>query len=259
MSQGVEFSKQGNVAFLTLNRPPANGFDHPLMHEMGTAVETAAEDEQIRAVIVRSALGRFFSAGADIRGFSEATPEQTMQIMRSGHSVLRRMTCIPKIFIAQISGHALGGGLEVALACDLRFGAEGSYQIGLPEVNLGILPGWGGTQRLPRLIGSSRALDLMTTGRRLPPAEAHGLGLLDYLHPADELEAKTLAYAEALARGASRAIGSIKLAVHGGLAGPMEEGLALEREVMEGLLSSQDAREGFRAFLEKRAPRFEGR
>jgi enoyl-CoA hydratase/carnithine racemase len=144
----------------------------------------------------------------------------------------------------------------MALACDLRFGARGSYKLGTPEVTLGLLPGNGGTQRLPRLIGPSKALDLMITGRRITPGQAHVLGILDRLFPAAEAEAMTLHYAGALAAGAVEAIGAIKLAACGGLDLPLEEGLARERELVAELFRSRDAREGLTAFVEKRQPVF---
>jgi len=144
----------------------------------------------------------------------------------------------------------------MALACDLRFGAEGEYVLGLPEATLGLLPGNGGTQRLPRLIGVSKALDLMVTGRTISPAEAHGLGILDRLFPADALEEETRKYAEKLAGGAGEAIGSIKLAVYGGIEGSLDEGLETERTLVEPLFDSEDAKEGLSAFMEKRKPEF---
>ncbi len=255
----VTFHKDGPVGFVVMNRPPVNSYDLAFVEELGAAIRQAEADEEVRVVVVRSALERFFSAGADVKAFSENPPDRNMGLVRRAHQELGRIATIPKVFIAQIAGHALGGGLEIALACDLRFGAEGAYQIGLPEVTLGLLPGNGGTQRLPRLIGWSRALDLMVTGRTLSPAEAYAWGLLDRLFPADQLEAETRAFADRLASGAFRAIGAIKLAVHKGLEGRLEEGLRLERELVEELFRSEDAQEGIRAFLEKRPPRFQGR
>jgi enoyl-CoA hydratase/carnithine racemase len=179
-----------------------------------------------------------------------------MTLIRLAHDRLGVIARIPKIFIAQIGGIALGGGLEIALACDLRFGAEGSYVLGLPEVTLGLLPGNGGTQRLPRLIGVSRALDLMVTGRRLSPQEAYDLGILSRLVPAERLAEETLAYAAALAEGAQQAIRSIKTAVYEGIERPLAQGLEREAELVENLFRSADGQEGLRAFLEKRKPQF---
>jgi enoyl-CoA hydratase/carnithine racemase len=255
----VEFEQSGGVAHLVLNRPPANSYDLGFMQDLDGALDAAAAAGDVRVVIVRSALGRFFSAGADIKAFSENSPPDNMAMIRFAHGVLARMTTMPKIFIAEIGGHALGGGLEVALACDLRFAAEGGYRVGLPEVTLGLLPGNGGSQRLPRLIGWSRALDLMITGRTVSPEDAHRLGILDALHPADRLSEETQAYAESLAGGAFLAVASIKRAVREGTALPVRDGLALEQELMATLFDSRDGQEGLTAFVEKRPPLFEGR
>jgi enoyl-CoA hydratase/carnithine racemase len=252
----VEYGREGNVGYITLNNPPANSYDYSFMQELGESIEAAAEDEAARAVIFRSALERFFSAGADIKAFNQNTTEKNMDMIRLAHENLARISETPKVFIAQIGATALGGGLEMALACDLRFGAEGEYYLGLPEATLGLLPGNGGTQRLPRLIGAPRALDLMITGRRVSPAEAHELGILDRLFPPEQLEEETRKYAEGLATGAARAIGSIKLAVHKGMNRPLEEGLEIERELVKPLFEGEEAKEGIGAFMEKRKPEF---
>ncbi|MDR5675877.1 MAG: enoyl-CoA hydratase-related protein [Armatimonadota bacterium] len=254
----VEFSREGGLGYVTLNRPPANSYDFAFIEELDRAIQQAEADPEVRVVVVRSALERFFSAGADVRAFSENPPDRNMELVRYAHRVLGRIAQVPKVFIAQIGGHALGGGLEIALACDLRFGARGDYRVGLPEVTLGLLPGNGGTQRLPRLVGWSRALDLMVTGRTLTAEEAHAYGILDRLVPAERLAEETAEYARKLASGAVRAVGAIKLAVRLGVDRPLEDGLRLERELVDGLFRSEDAQEGIRAFLEKRAPLFRG-
>jgi enoyl-CoA hydratase/carnithine racemase len=252
----VEYSRENAVGFVTLNRPPANSYDYAFMDDLRAAIDAAAADGAARAVVVRSALDRFFCGGADIKAFSENSADQNMAMCRLAHQTLGRIAQIPKVFIAQIRGHALGGGLEIALACDLRFGAEGEYYLGVPEVTLGLLPGNGGTQRLPRLIGWNRALDLMVTGRRLSPGEAYAMGVLDRLFPADQFEAQTQAYLRALVEGASGAIGAIKLAVQSGRDRPLEDALRIEREMLDGLFRSADGAEGVRAFVEKRKPQF---
>ena len=168
------------------------------------------------------------------------------------------MAASQKVFVAAINGHALGGGLEVALACDLRFAAEGNYTIGLPEVTLGLLPGAGGTQRLSRLIGTSRALELMITGERVSPQDALRLGIVNRLFPTAELLSETEAFARRLAEGATVAIGAIKQAVHRGANPEISAGLALERKLIEMLFNTDDAQEGFAAFAEKRPPVYRG-
>jgi enoyl-CoA hydratase/carnithine racemase len=254
----VEFSKDAGVGFVTLNNPPANSYDMAYVEELGAAVDECAGDGDVKAVVLRSALERFFSAGADIKAFMANTPDANMDMVRRAHEVLGSIAAIPKVFIAQIGGHALGGGLEMALACDLRFGADAEYRLGLPESTLGLLPGNGGTQRLPRLIGASRALDLMVSGHTLTPPEAYDWGLLDRLVQADDLETVTADYCETLVKGAQRAIGSIKLAVHEGLQGPLEDGMRREQALMDELFRTADATEGVTAFVEKRPAQFTG-
>jgi enoyl-CoA hydratase/carnithine racemase len=255
----VSFSAEDGIGVVTLDKPPANSYDLPFIEELGAAVEEAAHDDAVKVVVLRSASEKFFSAGADVKAFNENTVEANMEMIRVSHETLSSIASIPKIFIAEINAHALGGGLEIALACDLRFAADGDYRLGTPEVTLGVLPGNGGTQRLPRLIGWSRALDLMVTGRTVTPAEALELGIVNTVFPPDELGEKTLAYARALASGATKAIGNIKLAVHDGLADGLEAGLERERELVEELFRSEDGREGIAAFAEKRKPVFSGR
>jgi enoyl-CoA hydratase/carnithine racemase len=254
----VSFSSDDGIGVITLERPPANSYDMSFIEELAAAVDQAADDDDVRVVVLRSALERFFSAGADIKAFGENSVEANMEMIRASHATLASIATIPKVFIAEINAHALGGGLEIALACDLRFAAEGEYRLGTPEVTLGVLPGNGGTQRLPRLIGWSRALDLMVTGRTVTPAEALALGIVNALHPADELHEKTLEYARKLAEGATKAVGNIKLAVHEGLALGLDGGLEREQELVEALFRSDDGREGIAAFAEKRTPVFSG-
>lgn len=252
----IGFRVDDGIGFITLDNPPANSYNQAFMTELGEAIVSAADDPAAKVVVLRSSSAKFFSAGADVKTFAEQDARDSEAMIEVAHQALGRIASIPKIFIALIQGHALGGGLEIALACDLRFGARGSYKLGTPEVTLGLLPGNGGTQRLPRLIGPSKALDLMITGRRISPGQAHALGILDRLFPAAEAEAMTLHYAEGLAGGAVEAIGAIKLAAYGGIDLPLEEGLTRERELVGELFRSRDAREGLSAFVEKRQPVF---
>jgi enoyl-CoA hydratase/carnithine racemase len=254
----VSFSSEGAVGYITLDKPPANSYDIAFMEEMGTAVDAAAGDDAVKVVIVRSASKKFFCAGADIKAFLANDTAGNMAMIERGHAVLASIARVPKIFIAQLEGHALGGGLEISLACDLRFGARGSYKLGVPEVTLGLLPGNGGTQRLPRIIGVPKALDLMITGRAVSPGEAHGLGILNRLFAAAETADKTREYAEQLATGATVAIGEIKLATYAGSEMPIADALARERAGIARLFETADAREGLGAFAEKRKAEFTG-
>jgi enoyl-CoA hydratase/carnithine racemase len=252
----IEYTREGAIGYITLNRAPANNYDDEGMREFAACIEAAAADMQARAVIVRSAIERFFSAGADVRFLTDESVERNLEMVDLAHETLSGIARVPKIFIAQIAGHALGGGLEIALACDLRFGAQGAYTVGLPEVGLGLIPGNGGTQRLLRLVGPTRALDLMATARRLTPEEAHQLGILDRLFQADELAARTREYAEGIANGAFFAIGQIKRAVYEGRELSLDAALHLERNLVEPVLRGEEIKEGVRAFKEKRKPVF---
>ena len=199
----VSFEGGAAVGSITLDKPPANSYDFDFMEEMGAAVDAAAADDAVKVVIVRSASKRFFCAGADIKAFLANDTAGNMKMIERGHEALAAIARVPKVFIAQVEGHALGGGLEISLACDLRFGARGSYKLGVPEVTLGLLPGNGGTQRLPRIIGVPQALDLMVTGRPVSPGEAHNLGILNRLYASGETAERTREYAEKLAAGAT--------------------------------------------------------
>jgi enoyl-CoA hydratase/carnithine racemase len=254
----VALEPDGAIGYITLDKPPANSYDKDFMEELGAAVDTAATDNEIKVVIIRSASKKFFSAGADIKAFMANDTAANMAMIERGHEVLASIADVPKVFIAQIEGHALGGGLEIALACDLRFGARGSFKLGVPEVSLGLLPGNGGTQRLPRLIGVPQALDLMITGRQLSPGEAHGIGILNRLFPATETAEHTREYADALVKGATVAIGEIKRTTYEGMAMSLPDALAREREGIARLFETADAAEGFASFSEKRKPEFKG-
>jgi enoyl-CoA hydratase/carnithine racemase len=241
--------------FITLDNPPANSYDGEVMAEFSAAVDEAIASDA-RAVIVRSASEKFFSAGADVKKFLANDVRTNMEMIRASHATFARMAAAPQVFIAYVAGHALGGGLEIALACDLRVAAAGSYKLGTPEVTLGLLPGNGGTQRLSRMLGASRAMDLLLTGRTFTPEEGLAMGVLNAVHPAEEAEGQARALAERLALGPHQAIASIKRCVHEGLQRTLDDGLRLERELIEGLFASEDAREGLTAFVEKRNPAF---
>jgi enoyl-CoA hydratase/carnithine racemase len=213
----------------------------------------------VAVAVVRSASEKFFSAGADVKAFLGRSADENMVMCRRAHQVLDRFAAEAPLFVAAIAGHALGGGYEIALACDIRVAAEGSYRIGLPEVTLGLLPGTGGTQRLPRLIGRGRALELMTTGRTVTPAEAERLGMVDRLVPAGEFEQAVADLAAGLAAGAPLAVAAITRVVNDGLDRSLPDALDRELEELAALFASQDAHEGMTAFTEKRKPSFGGR
>jgi enoyl-CoA hydratase/carnithine racemase len=242
-----------SVASVTLDNPPANSYDLAVMQKFAADVDEAIASDA-RVVVVRSAAEKFFSAGADVKRFLEGDVEANMEMIRTSQAAFRRMAAAEQVFIAHIAGHALGGGLEIALACDIRLASPGGYKLGTPEVTLGLLPGNGGTQRLTRLIGPARAMELLLTGRTFGPDEALRWGLVSALLEADAVNE----YAERLAAGPKLAIAAIKRCVHEGAQLPLDEGLALEAELMESLFRSQDATEGLTAFVEKRDPAFVG-
>jgi enoyl-CoA hydratase/carnithine racemase len=237
---------------IVLDNPPANSYDIEFMRELADAI-AAADDSDGRVVVVRSANDRFFSAGADIKRFLANDADANMEMIRVAHEALASIARSPKLFVAWIAGHALGGGLEIALACDLRYAAEREFRLGTPEITLGLLPGNGGTQRLPRIIGRGPALELLLTGRQIEPLDAVRLGIVSAMF---ETEDDFRAHVERLAAGPPLAIAAIKRLVHADTT--LDEGLARERDEIEALFRSQDAREGLTAFSEKRRPSFAG-
>jgi enoyl-CoA hydratase/carnithine racemase len=255
----VRLEKEGAVGIIVLDRPPANSYDYHFLQELGSVLDEARWDDQVRAVVVASASEKFFSAGADVAAFKAGSPRQRAMTALLAHETFRKMENTPMVFVAVLTGHALGGGLELALACDLRFAARGGYRIGLPEVNLGLFPGSGGTQRLPRLVGLSRGLELIVDAKTLSPEEAHDLKLVDRLYDdAASCRAAAVEYCAKLAAGPAEAIGHAKVATSLGFGAPLDLGLALEREAITHVFASDDAAEGIQAFTEKREAHFKG-
>lgn len=254
----IQLRVETPLAFVQFSRPPANAYDLAFLKQLDAAAEEVRLRDDVKVVILQGN-PKFFSAGADITTFLGATPEAITEFALFGHLILVKLESLPKIVIAAIEGHAVGGGLEIALACDLRFMARGPGRLGLGEVKIGAVPNMGGTQRLPRLIGKARALKMLITGETIDAAEALRIGLVDDLHAPEELLGKTVEYATSLARGPLLTIGLIKQCVHEGLEMPLAGGLALERACGGVAFRSEDFKDGSRAFAEKRAPVFQGR
>ena len=248
-----------SVGYIEINKPKANTYDLDMMTELDQAIEEVRFDDDVKVVVLTSTTPGFFSAGADIEMLKRSAPDYKAMFCLHCQETLNKFAETPKVVIAAIPGHCVGGGLEIALACDLRMMAKDSGRIGLPEVKLGVLPGTGGTQRLPRLIGTSRALDLMITGRLITPDEALAIGLVNYVFPKETFAQEVQAYARALARGPSRAVSLIKRSVVEGVEMPLVAGLALERELQNRLFITDDAKEGISAYVEKRTATFKGR
>jgi enoyl-CoA hydratase/carnithine racemase len=260
----ASYATGGGLALITLTNPPANGYTHAMMRDLDEAVLRARFDEAVQVIVLAGAGEKFFCAGADISMLHEVTPEFKYAFCLHANETLLRLEHTPKLVIAALGGHCVGGGLEIALACDLRIARKASGRIGLPEVTLGVLPGTRGTQRLARLVGTSKAIELMAGGRLFDYEEAQALGLVNELREAAD-DASFLASVLEAARAycspgkAALAVGLIKRAVQSGAQLPLEAGLALERELQARLFASADAREGVAAFVERRAPNFLGR
>jgi len=257
----VRAHADAGVLTLTLDVPPANCYSYDLMRELDAHVLAARMEASVHVIVLRGAGEKFFCAGADIRMLESVTPEFKYAFCLHANETLRRLEETPKLVIAALNGHAVGGGLEVAMACDLRLAKQGGGKIGLPEVTLGVLPGTGGTQRLLRLVGKAKALELMATGGTFSFEEALGMGLVHRVLQADRFDAEVTAYARQFCPPgkASLAVGLIKRAVQTGAELPLAEALALERELQQRLFTSEDAREGLAAYNAKRPPRFRGR
>ena len=260
----VQLQVDQGVALITLCNPPANTYSYDMMQALDAAILRARFDDSVHVLLLCGAGDRFFCAGADIAMLDRVTPSFKYNFCLHANETLLRIENTAKLVIAALNGHTVGGGLEVALAADLRIApASGRFKIGLPEVALGVLPGTGGTQRLARLVGKSRAIELMAKGQNLDVNEALRLGLVnELLEPSSDepFRSAALRYARSFCPPgrASMAVGRIKRAVQAGSEASLESGLALERELQQQLFQSSDAHEGIRAYVEKRSPQFRG-
>lgn len=252
------FSREG-VACLVLNRSPANAYNLAFMKALFEAIQRADQDTSIGSVIIKSNSGKFFCAGADIKEFHENDTAENQRMVDQARAVTAAIESSNKIFIAQLSGHALGGGLELAMACDMRFAATGNFLLGLSEIKLGLIPGNGGTQRLVRIVGVSRALEILATGDNFSVEDAERWGLINRVYQPEELEGATFSYAREVAAGPALAVAATKKAVREGAQMVLEDGLKFEQQLSDTLYDTQDGAEGFLAFLEKRIPKFIGK
>lgn len=260
----VTYAVADGIAVITLNAPPANTYSYDMNRDLDEAILRARFDDSVFVIILTGEGEKFFCAGADIKMLAEATPEFKYYFCLHANETLNRLEHTPKLVIAALNGHTVGGGLEVALAADLRIARSGSGKLGLPEVTLGVLPGTGGTQRLSRIVGKSRSIELMVTGELFGFEKGLDLGLVNQIIDADsaaDFLTKVTEYARSFVppARAAKAVGRIKRSVQSGVEIPFESGLALEREMQQLLFTSEDAREGISAYVERRTPEFKGR
>ena len=260
----VEYKSLDGVAVLTLTDPPANTYSYEMMQELDACILKARMDESVQVIVITGAGEKFFCAGADIQMLSNVTPVFKYYFCLHANETLSRLEQTPKLVIAAINGHCVGGGLEVAMAADLRVARKGAGKMGLPEVSLGVLPGTGGTQRLVRLVGKSKAIELMAMGQLFDFERGLELGLVNQVFETEsgkDFLSRAIEYARQFTTPtkAAMAVGRIKRAVQTGSEIPFESALALERELQQQLFQSADAREGIAAYVEKRKPNFQGR
>jgi len=259
----INYGKEGHVAVIEMCDPPANTYTHEMMRQLDEAILDARFDDEVEVIIITGAGEKFFSAGANIGMLNSVTPEFKYYFCLHANETLSRLEQTPKLVIAALNGHCVGGGLEIAMACDIRIARKDAGKIGLPEVALGVLPGTGGTQRLARLVGKARALELMATGRTFSFEQAQDYGMLSDIYEGDvaSFREQILDYANQFTspNKAPMAVGHIKRSVQTGAEIPLETALALERELQSLLFKSQDAKEGIAAYNEKRRARFSGK
>jgi len=257
----VTYRKEGNVGVIELNDPPANTYTHEMMRQLDDSIIKARFDNDVQVIILRGAGDKFFCAGANIKMLNEVDPVFKYYFCLHANETLSRLEQTPKLVIAALNGHCVGGGLEIAMAADIRIARADSGKIGLPEVSLGVLPGTGGTQRLLRLVGKSKAIELMVTGRTFSFEEAKEMGIVNDVYPKADFWENVMLYAKqfTLPGKAAMAVGHIKRAVQSGGEVPLEYGLAMERELQSLLFKSTDAKEGLAAYIEKRIPAFKGK
>jgi enoyl-CoA hydratase/carnithine racemase len=259
----VHYDVQGKVAVLTLDDPPANTYTHEMMRQLDQAIVRARFDTDVEVILLTGKGEKFFCAGANINMLNEADPTWKYYFCLHANETLSRLEQTPKLTLAALNGHTVGGGLEIAMAADMRIARKGAGKVGLPEINLGVLPGTGGTQRLARMVGKSKAIELMVTGEVFSFERAEELGIVNQVWEAesnDAFLARVLEYAQGFTTPncATMAAGHIKRSVQSGAEIPFEYGLALERELQAKLFASGDAKEGLAAYVEKRKADFTG-
>src|SRR5437867_5949435 len=260
----IQYQVADGIAVLTLNDPPANTYTYEMMQELERAILVARLDESVQVIVITGKGEKFFCAGANIQMLANVTPTFKYYFCLHANETLNRLEQTPKLVIAAINGHCVGGGLEVAMAADIRIARKGAGKLGLPEVSLGVLPGTGGTQRLARIVGKPKAIELMVTGQLFDFERGLELGILNQVFGAeagDQFRDQVLEYARQFTppNKAAGAVGKIKRSVQTGAEIPFESALALERELQQQLFQSEDAKEGLDAYVNKRKAEFKGK
>jgi enoyl-CoA hydratase/carnithine racemase len=254
----IQYRTDAGVAIITMDDPPANTYTYEMNRQLDEAILKARMDNDVYVMVLTGAGDKFFSAGANIKMLSSVDPTFKYYFCLHANETLLRLEHTPKLVIAALNGHTVGGGLEIAMAADLRIARQDAGKIGLPEVNLGVLPGTGGTQRLSRLVGKSKAIELIVTGNTFSFEEAKELGMVNDIFDRENFMDNVLEYARQFCppNKASKAVGRIKRSIQSGWEIPLEAALALERENQQLLFQSEDAKEGLAAYVEKRPATF---
>ena len=257
----VNYTVTDGVAIIELTNAPANTYSYEMMSQLDVAILKARFDENVHVLLLRGAGDKFFSAGAEISMLNAVTPTFKYYFCLHANETLTRLEQTPKLVIAALNGHTVGGGLEIALACDLRIARKGGGKIGLPELNLGVLPGTGGTQRLARALPKNKAIELMAESKLMTFEEAKELDLINYIYESEGYWEKVMDFARSFCppNKASKAVGRMKRAVQSGSEVAFSEALAIERELQQLCFQSEDAKEGIAAYTEKRTPQFKAR
>ncbi len=257
----VNYTVTDGVAIIEFSNLPANTYSYEMMSQLDEAILKARFDENVHVLLLRGAGDKFFSAGAEISMLNSVTPTFKYYFCLHANETLNRLEQTPKLVIAALNGHTVGGGLEIALACDMRIARRGGGKVGLPELNLGVLPGTGGTQRLARALPKNKAIELMAESKLMTFEEALELDLINYVYESEGYWEKVMDFARGFCppNKASKALGRMKRAVQSGSEVAFSEALAIERELQQLCFQSEDAKEGIAAYAEKRAPHFNAR
>lgn len=253
----IIYKKIDRLGIITLDKSPANSYDIHFFNKFETILNTIENDKDIAVVILKSGIPKFFCAGADIKVFASNTVEENNKMVAMANKIAKIISTSTKIFIAFLNGHTLGGGLELAVACDIRLASNKKFLIGLPEVKLGLMPGNGGIPRLVNAVGHSYAFEMVVSGNPINSEEAFRIGLAHKLYNEETAEQEALEYAKNLSKGPKIAMATIKQTFAEGVGKSTQEFLQLETKMVEKLYDTFDAKEGFQSFIEKREPKFE--